>query len=158
MVGEIQKAITSAEFEIKNSSAPLVKFQEATLTLQTTMVKSVDGKVELVVFSIGAEGKSEITQTITMTLLPTEVQKVAAQMSIADNLKVAIVEAVKGVAKANQSSVPLALKDLTVSFEFELTTNASGGLSFDVLPVKVSAGGSVTKTNGHSIVLKFIKI
>jgi hypothetical protein len=150
-----KKAIFSAAAELKKKGN-LPNLSKVEITLEVATETTADGGIKLYVVSAETSIGKTNTQTVTIELEPdwNAPIDISAQ-NLGKQLKDLILEASKGIANANTGAVALKAKrvELEIGIEIKKTGGLDGG--FDIGVVKVSAGGSVSKSNSSSVKLIF---
>jgi hypothetical protein len=124
--------------------------------VQTATVRSVSGKIDVVVFSAGAGVESEEASTLELKLTPPPSPgKTVAPAAIKTELARAIHLAQAAAARAARGTPPLALSKAELELKFAVETQGSAGAEVTLVPVGLQAGGKLKKNAIHTIGLVF---
>lgn len=155
---EIQKGLTRAQTEIFALGMP--PLESVTLTLQTEYTRSVEGGINLYIFTFGQKWEQGRSQVVELKLVPPPAdtpRELASKPGLSEHLVQAIVSAAKGVQKARITDPPLEVEQLKAEFTFVVMTKTKGGLEFEIVPVGAEIKGSLENKALQKITVTFRK-
>jgi hypothetical protein len=164
MIDEVKLALLKVEKEAARRHAAgetkFPKLRDATLELNLVQSKKGGGKISFLIFTLGAENSSQITQGFKLVLTPPsadeKIQEVsAAKYKISDALYNAIISGADAVDHARRGRPTLHIKELNITHNFVIAKDGSGGLKVEFSGIGAELGGGATRKATQSIKLTY---
>src|SRR5688572_23169948 len=140
LVDQVQGAVASANEKLQNNKA-LPPLDSIELNLKVAETRDVNGKINLLVVTIGGDYSKAIVREYRIKLDPTAPAKVAS-VSLGQALEQQILDVAQGLQNVGAGKLPLAAKEVDVSISFEVESSGQGGIKIEIAPVGIEAGGS----------------
>ena len=150
---DIKKSLIKISSDASADALPQLKSVD--LVVNTIVTKNIDGKVNLLVASFGADGSSKATQKIEIKLEPPGEATPQEVSDTSDALATAVLDAIRAVKSVEDHEPPLELNGVKATISFATSKTASGGLKITVLSAEIGAGAGVGEENIHQAVLTF---
>ena len=149
--------------EIRNTIAHVGKeagvppFQSAEITLQTLISSAVQGEAQAFIVTLSDKVEHEQTHQIALTIGPPKPSFADTQFEFSQELKEAIVAAVRAVQNALQKQLALELNKVVASVTFVARTTGSAKLGgkVELVPLTLSLGGTISRAAQHKVQLTF---
>lgn len=161
VVSVVKRALHDAQRKINDQKA-LPPLEAVTLTLQTSVTKTLDGTFKIVVVTFGETVEAANTQQVTIKLIPpppTAPQPIAADNSTYKALVDAIVGAADAARRTTNAAhgepTPLVLNSIATEIAVSIKRTTTGGLGIDITPITISGKGSVATLNANKINISF---
>lgn len=157
IVGSIQATLVEVNKRLGEKNAPRIK--QGKLILNTTMSKSQQGKISLSPISGNAGATQSATGTLTIKLKPVPEKRTSDKLSEYNaNLEFAeaIVSSVKEIERVEQGPVPMKYQEVIAKISFNVSANASGGVSLQIANVSLGEELSRSQSNSHTLELVFV--
>lgn len=157
VIDEVKRAVAFSTTSIGCQIPPL---KQVELTFQGVHNQEVNGKIDLYIFSFGKSIEKEKTQKLHLVLKqPIDGTAPASQQtpSLSKELASMIKSAAEGVCKSRVDFVDLYLDKLVVELSFVVKDNSTGGAKFELIPVNLSLGGSLSDKAVHTVKIEFSK-
>lgn len=158
VVSVIRESLVEAQ---SNNVPGFPALTSALITFKTTVTKGAGGKINFLIFTIGAKHERETASTLTLQMAP-PTTKSAGDLSSATNteklkqlLARAINSAKAGVIDANGGSPRLETNKIEIEIEFAVSTSGEGGLKVELLPLGFEGTGKLASSKIHSLKLTF---
>lgn len=165
-IDDVLKDVQSALIDVQDDPT-LFETLPALALVELSLSSSYDSggklKVNLLVFSAGGGQTANETSKLTITLKPPaeDATKEISSRSISDSLYELIKAAAIGVADVGRASeenrYPLETAKLVAELSFGFVETGEGGISFEVAPISVEAGGDAKTHHVQKIKLIFGK-
>lgn len=156
LIGQVQEALRFVQD--KAAADQLPKLASVRLRLSTQFASSGKGKLNLYVISVGGGIQRASAQALTLTLEPPEPRAEidpAFAKGLSEGLAEGILAASRAAARARGQKPELGLAELSANIRFVVKREATGGASFQILPVTAELGAEVRETETHEITVLF---
>ena len=154
---EVQRGLKKAQDTLAMSNLP--PLQSVQLTLHTQVQKDVNGKITILVVSVGGGESASASQDLVLTLTPPKGDKMrpltGLPPTVADSIVKLIAEAANAVEKAREGDYPLDARKATLEFAFTVTNSGEGGLKFNLGSVSADLGGAVKSAALQKVTVTF---
>jgi len=160
LVEEIQSALVMVDEEVKQKTN--LTLNNALLTINTEIGESQEGGADLWMVSGQASRENRSSDKVIIRLVPdpngpAELTFKSGEEMLSERLAKSIISAVEGVSQVGAGKYPMQLSNLTIEMGIITRTVGTGsaGFGFEVLPISIGAGGTLSKANFNVLRLEF---
>ena len=160
LVAEIQSALVLVDEQVRQKTN--LTLNNALLTINTEIGESQEGGADLWVVSAQASRENRSSDKVIIRLIP-DPNRPAGQSvksideTLSERLAKSIISAVEGVSKVGTGKYPMQLSNLTIEMGIITRTAGTGsaGIGFEVLPISIGVGGTLSRENLNILRLEF---
>lgn len=161
-LGSVVEVIREALKESQSNNVPgFPSLKSAEITLKSIVTKSSGGKVNFLIFTLGAKYESETASVLSLELMPPPTVNTATLDSALDTEKLkqtlarAINSAKAGVLEANRGTPRLNTSRIEIDVKFAVSKEGGSSARIELLPLGFEGTTKLAYSKVHSLKLIF---